>query len=93
MLARYFLAARCAIRGFCKGLCSGSAGKLPCTISADETDLFFRPLFAFFIIQRKIAAGDPRRSDTISDRSFLHDPPAPSDGWEVRGSDMPTAGR
>ena len=33
------------------------------------------------------------RSDTISDRSFLHDPPAPSDGWEVRGSDMPTAGR
>ncbi len=34
------------------------------------TDLFFRPLFAFFIIERKIAEGDPRRRDTISYRSL-----------------------
>ena len=30
------------------------------------TDLFFRPLFAFFIIELQVTEGDPRRRDTIS---------------------------
>jgi len=34
------------------------------------TDLFFRPLFAFFIIERKITQGDPHRRNTISYRSL-----------------------
>ncbi len=34
------------------------------------TDLFFRPLFAFFIIERKITEGDPRRRDKVSYRSL-----------------------
>jgi hypothetical protein len=32
------------------------------------TDLFFRPLFAFFIIERKIPTSDACRCDTISNR-------------------------
>jgi hypothetical protein len=33
------------------------------------TDLFFRPLFAFFVIERKLTEGDLRGCDAISDRS------------------------
>ena len=29
------------------------------------TDLFFRPLFAFFIVERKLTESDPCRSHTI----------------------------
>src|SRR5437588_9015000 len=35
------------------------------------TDLFFRPLFAFFIIERKITQGDPRGRNKISYRSWV----------------------
>jgi hypothetical protein len=34
------------------------------------TDLFFRPLFAFFIIERKLTQGDPRGRNKISHRSL-----------------------
>ena len=34
------------------------------------TDLFFRPLFAFFIIELRITKGDPCECDTFSDRSL-----------------------
>jgi putative transposase len=34
------------------------------------TDLFFRPLFAFFLIERKITQGDPGWRNTISYRSL-----------------------
>jgi hypothetical protein len=33
------------------------------------TDLFFQPLFACFVIERKLTEGAPRRCDTLSDRS------------------------
>jgi len=32
------------------------------------SDLFFRPLFAFFIVERKLAEGDPRGRDTLANR-------------------------
>jgi hypothetical protein len=34
------------------------------------TDLFFRPLFAFFIIELKSRKADPCKCDAISDRSL-----------------------
>jgi hypothetical protein len=49
----------CFARGFFNSL-SGLATRFP------VTNLFFRPLFAFFIIDLRVTEGGPRRRDTVS---------------------------
>ena len=44
------------------------AGPLPYFLQV--TDLFFRPLFAFFIIELRVTKGDPCECDTFSDGSL-----------------------